>query len=124
MVMSRTERVVALLKNLHTNTPDVEAAALVSIDGLIMGSVLPSDIEEDKVAALSAEMFSLSERSSEELGRGTLNQVFVKGQGGNVILVGVGEEAVLTVLTTKNSKLGMILMDLDRTAKEIAQILY
>ena len=123
MAVSRSERIIQSLKTLQTNTPDVEAAALVSLDGLIMASVLPADIEEDRVAAMSAAMLSLGERTAYELKRGLLSQVFVKGQDGYVILVGAGEEAVLTVLTTKYAKLGMIFLDVNRTAKEVAEIL-
>jgi uncharacterized protein len=123
MTLSRAERIVSLLKTLQTNTPDIEAAALVSVDGLIMASVLPADIEEDRVAAMSAAMLSLGERTAEELGRGMLNQVFVKGDNGYVLLVGVGEEAVITALTTRNAKLGMVFLDINRIAKEIASIL-
>lgn len=120
---SRSDRIVQALKLLQTNTPDVEAAALVSIDGLIMASVLPADIEEDRVAAMSAAMLSLGERTADELGRGELKQVFIKGNDGYVILVGCGSEAVITALTTKDAKLGMVFLDIGRTAKQIGEVL-
>lgn len=120
---SRSDKITQSLKMLQTNTPDVEAAALVSIDGLIMASVLPADIEEDRVAAMSAAMLSLGERTAGELGRGDLKQVFIKGDEGYVILVGCGTEAVITALTTKDAKLGMVFLDIGRTARQIAEVL-
>jgi len=75
MAKSRTELMVDRLRDLQSGTPDIEASAMVSVDGLIMASSLPADVEEDRVSAMSAAMLSLGERIANELGRGTLNQV-------------------------------------------------
>ena len=53
---SRTEEMVRHLKALQMNTPDIEASAVVSVDGLIMASQLPAGGEEDRVSAMSAGM--------------------------------------------------------------------
>jgi predicted regulator of Ras-like GTPase activity (Roadblock/LC7/MglB family) len=89
---SRTEEMVRHLKALSMNTPDIEASAVVSVDGLIMASALPADVEEDRVSAMSAAMLSLGERIANELRRGQLDQVFVRGEDGYVILMAIGEE--------------------------------
>src|SRR5512134_332135 len=99
---SRTEQLVERLRDLQASSGDVEAAAIVSVDGLSMASSLPAGVEEDRVSAMSAAMLSLGERISSELGRGALDQVYVKGQHGYVILMSVGEEAVLTTLVRQN----------------------
>jgi hypothetical protein len=105
------------------STPDVEASALVSVDGLIIASALPAGVEEDRVSAMSAAMLSLGDRISSELGRGTLSQVYVKGDQGYVILMSVGEEAVLTVLAHQEAKLGLVFLDMRRTAEDLATLL-
>jgi predicted regulator of Ras-like GTPase activity (Roadblock/LC7/MglB family) len=64
---SRTEDMVRHLKDLQRNTPDIEASAVVSVDGLIMASALPADVEEDRVSAMSAAMLSLGERIANDL---------------------------------------------------------
>jgi predicted regulator of Ras-like GTPase activity (Roadblock/LC7/MglB family) len=119
---SRTEQLNERLRDLQATSGDVEAAAVVSVDGLSMASSLPSHIEEDRVSAMSAAMLSLGERISSELGRGELEQVQVKGENGFVILTAVGEEAVLTVLARKEAKLGLILLDVTRTVQALAQL--
>lgn len=116
---SRTEQLVERLRDLQVSSGDVEAAAIVSVDGLSMASSLPADIEEDRVSAMSAAMLSLGERISSELGRGELEQVYVKGENGYVILNAVGEEAVLTVLARKDAKLGLIFLDINRTVEAL-----
>jgi len=80
-------------------------------------------VEEDRVSAMSAAMLSLGERIASELGRGVLNQVYIKGSDGYVILMSVGEEAVLTVLARKEAKLGLIFLDMRRTAEDLAAFL-
>ena len=120
---TRTQNLTELLKELEATTPDVEASAVVSTDGLIIASALPQDVEEDRVAAMSAAMLSLGERTSQELKRGSLEQVFVKGVSGYILMMGAGEEAVLTALARKDAKLGLVFLDVKRTADEISKII-
>ncbi|MCS7259381.1 MAG: roadblock/LC7 domain-containing protein [Anaerolineae bacterium] len=120
---SRTEMMVARLKDLQASSADIEASAVVSVDGLIMASSLPADVEEDRVSAMSAAMLSLGERIASELRRGTLEQVFVRGSKGYVILMSVGEEAVLTALARSEAKLGLIFLDMRRAAEDLARLI-
>jgi len=120
---SRTERLARRLQELQMNTPDVEATAVVSVDGLTMASSLPAGIEEDRVSAMSAAMLSLGERIASELGRGMLDEVYVKGEHGYVVLRAVGEEAVLTILARQQTKLGLLFLDMRRASEDLADIL-
>lgn len=122
MSKSRLEQLMERLRDLQASSGDVEAAAIVSVDGLSMASSLPAGIEEDRVSAMSAAMLSLGERIASELTRGELEQVNVKGDNGYVILTSVGEEAVLTVLARKDAKLGLILLDVTRAVDALEQI--
>ena len=119
---SRTEQLMQSLRDLQASSGDVEAAAVVSVDGLSMASNLAPGIEEDRVSAMSAAMLSLGERIASELSRGELEQVNVKGENGYVILTAIGEEAVLTVIARKDAKLGLILLDVTRARDALEQI--
>jgi predicted regulator of Ras-like GTPase activity (Roadblock/LC7/MglB family) len=114
---------ISRLQDLQAGTADVEASAIVSVDGLIIASALPPTVEEDRVSAMSAAMQSLGERIASELGRGLLSQVYIKGEGGFVLLTSVGEEAVLTVLARDGAKLGLIFLDMQRAVEELATLL-
>lgn len=120
--MSRTDQMVLRLREMQISTPDIEASAVVSVDGLTMASALPPGIEEDRVAAMSAAMLSLGERIATELGRKTLEQVYIHGDKGHVFVVAVGEEAVLTVLCREQAKLGMVLLDMRRAAEDLSKL--
>lgn len=122
MARSRTEQLIERLQNLQRSSGDVEACAVVSVDGLSMASSMPPNIEEDRVSAMSAAMISLGERIASELGRGDLEQVYVKGEDGYVILNSVGEEAVLTVMARKEAKLGLIFLDIGRTVEDLEKL--
>jgi predicted regulator of Ras-like GTPase activity (Roadblock/LC7/MglB family) len=122
MAQSKRDRLTQILKDLEATTPDIEASAIVSVDGLMIASALPRDVEEDRVAAMSAAMLSLGERTASELARGGLSEVYVKGETGYVILMAAGESAVLTALARKDAKLGLVFLDMKRTAEEIRTV--
>jgi predicted regulator of Ras-like GTPase activity (Roadblock/LC7/MglB family) len=102
---------------------DIEAAALVSLDGFTMASALPEGMQEDRVGAMSAAILGLGERASAELGRGQLSQVFIEGDDGYVMLIAAGDRAVLTCLAGIDAKLGLVLYDMRASAGHIADIL-
>jgi len=122
MAKSRTELMVDRLRELQSGAPDITASAVVSVDGLIMASALPSGAEEDRVSAMSAAMLSLGERIATELGRGTLDQVYIRGGDGFVILMSIGEEAVLTTLVRESAKLGLVFLDMRRAAYDLEKL--
>ncbi len=121
MTKSRTELMVDRLREFQ-RTDGVEASAVVSVDGLIMASALQAGVEEDRVSAMSAAMLSLGERIASELRRGVLEQVYIQGKSGRVLLMAVGEEAVLTALAADDAKLGLVLLDMRRAADDLAKL--
>lgn len=123
MTKTRTQMMVERLRDLQASTPDVQASAIVSVDGLSIASALPQEVEEDRVSAMSAAMLSLGERIASELGRGALEQVYIKGENGYVLLMSVGEEAVLTVMARKEAKLGLILLDMRRATEDLVKLI-
>jgi predicted regulator of Ras-like GTPase activity (Roadblock/LC7/MglB family) len=120
---SRSQLMVERLRNLQVSSPDIEASAVVSVDGLTIASALPQGVEEDRVSAMSAAMLSLGDRIANELGRGTLDQVYIKGETGYVILMSVGEDAVLTALAREQAKLGLIFLDMRRAAEDLTRLI-
>jgi uncharacterized protein len=122
MAKSRADQMVDRLRSMQAAAPDIEASAIVSVDGLIMASALQQGVEEDRVSAMSAAMLSLGERISGELGRGSLEQVYIKGDTGAIVLTSVGSEAVLTALARQEAKLGLIFLEMRRAAEDIVKL--
>ena len=123
MTKNRSQLMVDRLRELQASSPDTEASAVVSVDGLSIASASPQGVEEDRVSAMSAAMLSLGERIASELGRGTLEQVYIKGEKGYVVLMSVGQEAVLTALAREHAKLGLILLDMRRAAEDLSKLI-
>ncbi len=122
MSKSRADQMVDRLRSMQAAAPDIEASAIVSVDGLIMASALQQGVEEDRVSAMSAAMLSLGERISSELGRGGLEQVYIKGNAGSIVLTSVGQEAVLTALARQEAKLGLIFLEMRRAAEDLIKL--
>ena len=120
---SRSERLDRAIHGLVSQTPEIEAAAVVSFDGLPMASALPQAMDEDRVAAMSAALLSLGERAAQGLGRGELSQVYIEGDEGTVFLISCDDEAVLVAVAAKGAKVGMMLYEVRRTAATIAEVL-
>jgi len=120
---TREERLAGALDDLMLNSPDIQAAALVSMDGFTMASAMPEGMQEDRVGAMSAAILGLGERAAAELGRGHLTQVFIEGAEGYVVLIAAGPRAVLTTLAQSEAKLGLVLYDMKATAAAIGEIL-
>jgi predicted regulator of Ras-like GTPase activity (Roadblock/LC7/MglB family) len=122
MSLNRSELMVKRLQSMKAAAPDIEASAIISVDGLIMASALPVDVEEDRVSAMSAAMLSLGERIAGELGRGGLDQVYIKGSNGFIVLISIGTEAVLTALARQEAKLGLIILEMRRAAEDLVKL--
>ncbi|MCU0484925.1 MAG: roadblock/LC7 domain-containing protein [Anaerolineales bacterium] len=122
MTRSRNELMVSRLRDLQAASPDIEASAVVSVDGLTIATALPAEVEEDRVSAMSAAMLSLGERISTELGRGSLEQVYIRGSSGFVVLTAIGEEAVLTALAREQAKLGLVFLEMRRAAADLNKL--
>jgi predicted regulator of Ras-like GTPase activity (Roadblock/LC7/MglB family) len=122
MSQDRSEQMVNRLRSMQAAAPDIEASAIVSVDGLIIASALRTDMEEDRLSAMSAAMLGLGERIADELGRGGLEQVYIKGKAGLVLLTLIGTEAMLTVLARQEAKLGLIFLEMRRAAEDLVKL--
>ena len=120
---NRSLQLDQVLDTLLRQAPDIEAAAVVSFDGLPMASALPPSMDEDRVAAMSAALLSLGERAAEGLGRGELSQVYVEGHDGTVFLVSADDEAVLVAVAAKGAKVGLMLFEVRRAAAAVGAAL-
>lgn len=123
MAASKSDALKSILNSLSSSSGDIEASAVVSTDGLMIVSNFPAGLDEDRVAAMSAALLAMGERTARELERGDLDQVFIKGENGNVVMLAAGRDGVLTTLTTPKAKLGLVFLDMKRAAAEIARII-
>jgi len=113
----------ARLTTLKEHLPEVDAAAVISVDGLIMASALPQGINEDRVSAMSASMLSLGQQINKEMRLASLEQIYTRSNNGYVVLLAIGKLAVLTTLVKGDAKLGVLFLELRKAADDFTQML-
>lgn len=121
--MTKADQLSTALDDFLTISTEVEAAAVVTADGLPMASALPPHVEEDRLAAMSAALLTLGERAASELGKGDLAQVFIEGPKGHVILMAAGRDCVLVCVTARGAKVGLVLFEMRRIAERVARVM-
>jgi predicted regulator of Ras-like GTPase activity (Roadblock/LC7/MglB family) len=121
---SLEERVKSVLRSVRSISPEVIGAAAVNMDGFILASVLPNELDEELLSAMTASFLGAGEQMSGELMHSPLEQTYVKSEKGYVILNSVGSEAVLAILATSDVKLGLVFFELKRKVlPDLARIL-
>jgi predicted regulator of Ras-like GTPase activity (Roadblock/LC7/MglB family) len=123
VMIMRADMLTSILAELNGSSADIEASAIVSTDGLMMAALLPSNLDEDRVGAMSAALLSLGDRTAKELARGGLDQVLIKGDKGYILMTHAGDDAVLTVLAKPQAKLGLIFLDVKRAAESVGKVI-
>ena len=118
---SRVDSINKIIRDFET-VPGVEGAALVSADGLMISSALP-EVEQERVAALSAAMLSIGEKATNEFDRGNLMEIYVRSERGYTLLTSVGENALFLVLANADAQIGLIFVDMRRMADSLLEIL-
>lgn len=111
--------VTPILKKLNSTSSDIQASAVMSRDGHSLATVLGEDVNSVRLGAICATLLSLGEKASMELNRGKLKQILIHGEEGYVLLLRIGEKAVLAVVSRPSANLGMMLVEARRTANEI-----
>lgn len=116
----KAERLAQILDDLVGVAPEIQAAAVVTADGLPMASVLPPHVEEDRLAAMSAALLTLGEKAATGLGKGNLEQVFVEADDGYVVLMAAGRGTVLVTVADHDAKAGLVIFEMRDAAAKIA----
>jgi uncharacterized protein len=114
--------VTPILKRLNSTSSEIQASAVMSRDGHTLASVLGASVNSIRLGAMCATLLSLGEKASLELNRGKLRQILIQGEEGYVLLLRIGEKAVLAVVSQPGANLGMLLVEARRTAGEIAAL--
>lgn len=115
------EKIRPILKQLNKVSNDIEASSVMSRDGISLAAVMRDKVDQDRLGAMCASMLSLGDKTASELKRGKLKQVLIEGDSGCVLMVQIGDRAVLAVVSKPTSKLGMVFNEARKIAREIEQ---
>jgi predicted regulator of Ras-like GTPase activity (Roadblock/LC7/MglB family) len=120
---TKSERINEVLRALRQGTPEVIGASVVSSEGFIVASVLPSEVDEDLIGGMAASLLGVGERISNDLMRSQMEQTYVRSPKGYIVVNQAGPDAVLVLLVSREAKLGLIFLELKRTIVELMKYL-
>ncbi len=127
---TREERLERTLKTLHSAVEGIKATVIVNIDGLLVAAFPPGDEENPhenptsspQVAAMSATLIGLAERTLGRLAQGELERLLMEGEEGVMVVYPAGR-ASLAVLAEKDARMAYILYATKKAASEVEDIL-
>ena len=103
--------------------PGVEAFAIISADGLPIASYFPQDVDESRIAAMTATLLTLSKKAIIEMKKGKFDETYIKGSEGYLLVMQAGPNAILIVSIGKDVRLGSLLLDCRRICEKIAKLI-
>ncbi len=121
--MSRLNELNRILRKLQTDSPGIEFSALISEDGLMIARADTVNMEETRVAGMTATLLNLGTRAAAELSRGPVQEVIVRGEQGYAVVISAGRGALLLAVTNETSKLGLVFFDMREAIRALQQVL-
>jgi len=126
----RSEILERTLKTLHIVVDGVKASVIVNTDGLLVAAYPPGDDDDPhqnptsspQVAAMSATLIGLAERTLGRLAQGDLERLLIEGEEGVMVVYPAGR-ASLAVLVEKGARLSQILFATKKAAQQVADVL-
>jgi len=126
----KSDQLETALRALHTVVEGIKASVIVNNDGLLVSSFPPGDEDNPhenptsspQVAAMSATLIGLAERTLGRLAQGELERLLMEGEEGVMVVYPAGR-ASLAVLVSKDARLSYVLYAAKRAALEVETIL-
>lgn len=117
-----TEALTHILANLHGDVKDIEGSLVISRDGLTMAAHGMS-FDIDSAGAVCTELYGRGSALANELQRGQVHEVLLKTEHGYVLVVPAGEDLYLALLARADANLGLLFLEIHRTAEAVAATL-
>jgi predicted regulator of Ras-like GTPase activity (Roadblock/LC7/MglB family) len=81
-------------------------------------------VEENYISALSTNALTFIEKIAEELNSGgTVEQMIIKISNSLVIISGIGNEGILTVLANKRTNMGILMTEMAKARERLSGLL-
>ena len=126
----RGDALEAALRRLGMIVDGVSASVVVSEDGFALAAYPDSEdgsgrdgiVSTAQVAAVSATLAALAERSLDRLAQGELGRLLLEGEAGTLLSCPAGD-VILVLLVEKDASMGHVLFAAQKAASEIEAIL-
>jgi len=108
------------LQQLRERNQDIQAAAVVTLDGFAVHADLSPGMEADTVAALAADLYGRANRTAQDLGHGAVAELFARCESGLTFVVRINQDMVLACIAATEASIGLLMIDLRKAAAELA----
>jgi len=125
----KSDRIDEALHRLHLAVEGIKASVVVNRDGLLVAAYPPGDNDSiisptsiPQVAAMSATLAGLAERTLDRLDQGDLERLMMEGEEGIMVVYPAGR-AMLAVLVDKKAQMSRVLVGARKAAQDVAIVL-
>src|SRR2546428_123107 len=122
MLGDAARRLQGILTELR-RLPAVLGATIARRDGILIAHALPKTMDPKKIAAMAAAIVGTSEMATIQLAQGRFVRAIIESDEGKLLSLGAGEEALLVALVYDDANLGLVLLAMERAAKQVEKIL-
>ncbi len=118
MPRSRSDALSHQLQHLLQASSGLDALSLVSMDGGEIASALLEGVNRERLAAMSLAVFTLGQQIGSEFERGNLNELYIKGKAGFIVLIPISNQAILIGLAHADARPGLVILELRHIAEK------
>ena len=109
-----------LLDRLLVQVGGIDMAVLLSADGLLLtGSAGMSTETAEHLAATGSALIGLARSTGRQFGRGKVHQAAIEMDGGYLLVAAAGRGTGLTVLTSPDADVGMIIYEMHLLVRRV-----
>jgi uncharacterized protein len=119
---SNREQIEEMLRKL-ASIGQVEGAAVVSRDGLLIADSLPKNIDGEIFSSMSATMHGAAETAISELKKGVCQMTIAESDKSLITSLGLNPSFILVGLASKGVNLGLLRAEMKKTSAQIAKML-
>jgi uncharacterized protein len=123
VTVSREQKMVETLQELKAESQGVQGVVLISSDAMALASEMNESVSEEVLSALSSSLVATSEKVAGELACGEVEQVYLRGVNGDLLVVRVNKDALLACTVDSQAKMGLTLMEVSKCALKLADII-
>lgn len=122
---ANTDKVDLLTKALNKikAIPKVEAVAVGTPDGISLAGVMPKNIDQADMVAMSSTMLGAAQTVSAQCGKGVPIRVTVETPKGNLVVVSAGPKAILAMLFGPGANVDSLKDPINTAVNEIKHIM-
>jgi predicted regulator of Ras-like GTPase activity (Roadblock/LC7/MglB family) len=122
-----TKEKAAVLQKILTkwqeNSEEIQGAAVVTLEGLTLAShVAQGGVTGEQLAALTASIYRVGIKGVKALRRGSLRELYLKGDQGTMHLYCIDSIAILSVMARPDANMGMVHIESREQCKRVAQV--